>query len=217
MNWASVVMLSYIHMRPSSTWGVISLSWSVLFPPMTQQVKNPPPKQEMQETRVQSLGWEDPWKRKWQPTPGFLLGESLRQRSLVGYSPWGCKESDTTEQMSTGTKNITIYSTWISVMNSPYSPYSPSLLTLTKLPWWLSGKEPACQCGRCGFSPWFGKEEWRPAPVSLPGKCRGQGSPAGWAIEQGSAPTSPDKHRRTVCSTCKQHCACLFVSLAAVV
>jgi len=35
---------------------------------------------------------------KWQPTPVFLPGESHRQRSLVGYSPWGCKELDRTEQ-----------------------------------------------------------------------------------------------------------------------
>ena len=32
-----------------------------------------------------------PWKRKWQPTPVFLPGKSHGQRSLVGYSPWGCK------------------------------------------------------------------------------------------------------------------------------
>ena len=38
-----------------------------------------------------------PWRRKWPPTPGFLPGESHGQRSLGGYSPWGCKESDTTE------------------------------------------------------------------------------------------------------------------------
>ena len=38
-----------------------------------------------------------PWKRKWQPTPVFLPGEFYGQRSLTGYSPWGCKESDTTE------------------------------------------------------------------------------------------------------------------------
>ena len=37
----------------------------------------------------------DPWRRAWQPTPVFLPGESHRQRSLVGYSPWGGKESDT--------------------------------------------------------------------------------------------------------------------------
>ena len=36
-------------------------------------------------------------RRKWQPTPVFLPGESHGQRSLVGYSPQGCKESDTTE------------------------------------------------------------------------------------------------------------------------
>ena len=38
-----------------------------------------------------------PWRRKWQPTPVFLPGESHGQRSLVGYSPWGQKELDTTE------------------------------------------------------------------------------------------------------------------------
>ena len=32
-----------------------------------------------------------PWRRKWQPTPVFLPGESQGLRSLVGYSPWGCK------------------------------------------------------------------------------------------------------------------------------
>ena len=37
------------------------------------------------------------WRRKWQPTPVFLPGESHEQRSLVCYSPWGRKESDTTE------------------------------------------------------------------------------------------------------------------------
>ena len=38
-----------------------------------------------------------PWRRAWQPTPVFFPGESHGQRSLVGYSPWGCKESDMTE------------------------------------------------------------------------------------------------------------------------
>ena len=40
------------------------------------------------------------WRRKWKPTPVFLPGESHGQRSLVGYSPWGCKELDTTELLS---------------------------------------------------------------------------------------------------------------------
>ena len=37
------------------------------------------------------------WRRKWQPTPVFLPGESHGRRSPVGCSPWGCTESDTTE------------------------------------------------------------------------------------------------------------------------
>ena len=42
-----------------------------------------------------------PWSRKWQPAPVFLPGKFHGQRSLVGYSPWGHKKSDTTEQLST--------------------------------------------------------------------------------------------------------------------
>ena len=42
-----------------------------------------------------------PWRRAWQPTPVFLPGESHGQRSLAGCSPWGRKESDRTEQLST--------------------------------------------------------------------------------------------------------------------
>ena len=37
------------------------------------------------------------WRRKWRSTPVFLPGESHGWRSLVGYSPWNCKELDTTE------------------------------------------------------------------------------------------------------------------------
>ena len=40
-----------------------------------------------------------PWRRKWQPTPVFLPGESHGWRSLLGYSPWGRKVLDTTEQL----------------------------------------------------------------------------------------------------------------------
>ena len=40
-----------------------------------------------------------PWRREWQPTPVFLPGEFHRQRSLVGHSLWGHKESDMTEQL----------------------------------------------------------------------------------------------------------------------
>ena len=51
----------------------------------------------VQETRVQSLGWKDPLRRKWQPILVFLLGKFHEQRSLAGYSLWSRKESDMTE------------------------------------------------------------------------------------------------------------------------
>ena len=65
-------------------------SWASL---MAQTVRNLPAVQET---------WCDPWvgkilwRRAWQPTPVFLLRESHGQRSPVGYSPRGHKESDTT-------------------------------------------------------------------------------------------------------------------------
>ena len=40
-----------------------------------------------------------PWRRKWQPTPVLLPRKVYGWRGLVGYSPWGCKESDTTERL----------------------------------------------------------------------------------------------------------------------
>ena len=63
---------------------------------VAQMVNNVPA---MWETQVRSLCWEDPLEKEWLPTPVFLPGESHRQRSLVGYSPWGCKMLDTTEQL----------------------------------------------------------------------------------------------------------------------
>ena len=48
---------------------------------------------------VRSLSRKIPWRRKWQPTPVFLLGKCHRRRSLVGYSPRSCKELDTTERL----------------------------------------------------------------------------------------------------------------------
>ena len=42
---------------------------------------------------------KDLWRRKWQPTPVLLPGKSHGRRSLVGCSPWDCKESDTTERL----------------------------------------------------------------------------------------------------------------------
>ena len=63
-------------------------------------VKNLPA---VQETQVQSLDWEDLLKKGLPTHIGFLPGEFHGQRSLVGYSPWGRKESDLTDRLNTHT------------------------------------------------------------------------------------------------------------------
>ena len=78
--------------------------------PVAQMVKNPPA---MQETQVRSPGRQG--RREWKPTPLFLPGESHGQRSLMRYSPWGHKESDTTELLTLLTTTVSSVrtSTWL--------------------------------------------------------------------------------------------------------
>ena len=64
-------------------------------------VKNPLASVEMEETKFGPWVGKISWRRKWQSTPVFLPEKSHRQRSLVGYSPWGHTELDKTEQLST--------------------------------------------------------------------------------------------------------------------
>ena len=61
---------------------------------MTQIVKNLPA---MQETQVGSLGWEDPLEKEWLSAPVFLPAEFHGERNLMGYTPWGHKDLDTTK------------------------------------------------------------------------------------------------------------------------
>ena len=66
-------------------------------------VKNPPA---MQQTWVQSLGWEDPLEEGMAAHSSILawrIPVDRGQRSLMGYSPWVCKESDMTERLRTST------------------------------------------------------------------------------------------------------------------
>ena len=78
---------------------------------VAQLVKNLPA---MWETRVWFLGWEDPWGRKWQPTPVFLPGESHGQRSLAGYSSWGCKSCTRLSDYITKPAPNVINAAWLS-------------------------------------------------------------------------------------------------------
>ena len=63
---------------------------------MAQTVKCLP---EVRETRFDSWIGKIPWRRKWQPIPVLLPGKFHGLRSLVGYSPWGFEEWDTTERL----------------------------------------------------------------------------------------------------------------------
>ena len=70
---------------------------------MAQRVKN---LLVMQETRVQSLGQEDPLEKEWLPILVFLPEKFHGQRSLAGSSPWGHKESDSTEQLTPSSLSV---------------------------------------------------------------------------------------------------------------
>ena len=70
---------------------------------MPQMVKNLPA---MQETWVQSLVRKIPWRKEWLDTPVFLSGELCGQRSLVGFSPGGHKESDTTKRLTMSAEGL---------------------------------------------------------------------------------------------------------------
>ena len=97
-QWLISVNLTFPYL-----WKVIMATYVCLSIKNLYHVLGPPSRHRRKESacwcRCESNPWirKIPWSRKWQPTPVLLPGESHGQRSLVGYSPWGCKESDTTE------------------------------------------------------------------------------------------------------------------------
>ena len=97
-----ILRVSVICLAPLQ--GQIIWKWRLPLPSraslVAQLVKNLPA---MQETWVQSPGWEDPLEREWLPTPVFWPGEF---HGL--YSPWSRKESDMTEWLSLAFKWLTV-------------------------------------------------------------------------------------------------------------
>ena len=93
-----IVFAFSIHFFPITMF----FSWYVSGFPTGSAVKNPPANAGDMAGAVglTPVSGRFPWRRKWQPTPVFLPGKSHGQRSLVGYSPWGHKELDTTEQLN---------------------------------------------------------------------------------------------------------------------
>ena len=106
---------------------------------VAQMVKRLPT---MRQTRVRSLVRKILWRRQWQPTPVLLPGKSHARRSLVGYSPWGHKESDTTEHL-----HFHFLSPQILVGASQVLGFSSLLLDLFLLPLPLiSSLQSLCDC-----------------------------------------------------------------------
>ena len=68
-------------------------------------IKNPPANSGDLSDAGSILVGKSPCRRAWQPTPAFLPEKSCGQRSLVGYDPWVCRESDTTEMTEHSTQH----------------------------------------------------------------------------------------------------------------
>ena len=91
-------MLEKYVYSAATMWKVLHMSVAA---PGGAVVKNLPPMQEARELRVWSLDGENPWSRIQPLAPVFLPRKLHRQRSLVEYSSWGCKESDMTDWLNT--------------------------------------------------------------------------------------------------------------------
>ena len=92
----AVSMLTSMYISQSAQYQIGIIYNETWASQVAQRLKHLPA---MREAWVRSLGQEDPWRRKWHPTPVLFPGESHGWRSLVGYSPQGRKESDTTERL----------------------------------------------------------------------------------------------------------------------
>ena len=126
---------------------------------MAQTVKDLPA---MWETPGQSLSWKIPWRSEWKPTLVFLPGKSHRQRSLVGYRPWGCKESDTTERLTLSLPQ--------------YKRGFPGGSVVKNLPANAGDTDSIPGSGR-----FLGRRQWQPTPVFFPIESHGQRSLVGYS------------------------------------
>ena len=129
----------------------------------------------MWETRVWSLGWEDPLEKEMATHSSILVWEI----------PW---TEEPSRLQSMGSKRVG--QTWFShgVSKSQIGLRDFAFVLYTHyygLPTWLSGKETACQCRRLKFDPRVGKipwrRKWQPTPVFSPGKSHGQRNLIGYS------------------------------------
>ena len=121
----------------------------------------------MQKTQVRSLGWEE---RQWQPTPVFLLRKIHGQRSLAGYSPWGCNKLGMPECLSKHALSVTVY--YIKCMKQAwFAARIPEFNSLVSLcpscwPWADPSKVPVVVPNSCGWCH-MGSTDLHPAMVQI--------------------------------------------------
>ena len=130
------------------------------------------------------------WRRKWQPTPVFLPGESQGRGSLVGCRLWGRIESDTTEvtyKQQPQQKQQRSYCQISNIYHKAMAPHSSTLAW--KIPWMEEpGRLQFARSLRVGhdwttslslFTFMRRRRKWQPTPVFLPGESQGRWSLVG--------------------------------------
>ena len=129
-----------------------------------------------------------PQRRQWHPTPVLLPGKSHGQMSLVGCSPWGLEESDTTERLH-------FHFSLSCIGEGNGNPLQCSCLGNPRDggAWWAAicgvtqsrTRLKGLSSSSSRFPPWVGKiswrREWLPTPVFLPGEFHGPRSLAGFS------------------------------------
>ena len=94
--WDTIIIYKHKQIHINTYVYLIPIYRSIRASLVAQTVKSLPA---MQKTRVQSLGWEDPLEKEMANHSSTLAWKIPWRTSLVGYSPWGRKESDMTEQL----------------------------------------------------------------------------------------------------------------------
>ena len=155
-------------------------------------------------------------RRWWHPTPVFLPGKSHGRRSLQSAgghcNPWGCKESDTTEQLhfhfslsciGEGNGNPLQCSCWENPRDRG-AWWAGRLQSMGSL---RVGHDWVTSISLFSFMHWRWK--WQPTPVLLLGESQGQGSLVGWGVAQ-----SRTRLKRLSSSSIEKVVHCDFLSFA---
>jgi len=102
----------------------------------------------------------------------ILTGKFFGQKSLAGYIPWGCKELDTTERLSTNNVCLLYLKKHL----------GRALIIISKVKRTNHDRQMLCVCLNTPPHPHFGRrKKWQPTPVFLPGKSHGQRSLVGYS------------------------------------